>query len=586
MTIQILPDELISQIAAGEVVERPASVVKELIENALDAEATEISIRIAGAGKTLIEVSDNGKGISHSEIKLAVQRHATSKLRSAKDLFQIKTLGFRGEALASMAAISRFTLTSCEPDSKTGGKIVVDGGRIQSFEQTGVPVGTVVSVEDLFYNVPARYAFLKKAATEKNHINNLVYRYALAYPDVRWALHQDQRPVLRTSGNGNRREILATMYGISTSKEMIEVNLDDGLRRVYGLISPNTITRSTRREMTFFVNGRWVQDAGLSAALYKAYASYLPPGRYPIAAVFLAVPPEEIDVNVHPAKAEVRFQFSQEIFSLVQRAVRRAFLSFTPVESDSSNGWRDRHNSSTSSVGISGISWDKRAWENERMIDPAWEIAGDIRKETSFSSVQYARQTAILPEGMGLLRLIGKMQQGYLLVEGPDGLYLIDEKAAQERILYESLLGQVEAGGIQTKELEESSVLPYKDDPDELQRTFQSLGIELEPFGAELIKITALPVLIHDSDREYVLSALLNDKMKETFSTGEEMTEYLLRRLAFHLGSVFNTGDDRERQNQLISALQTCQSPRQTPNGLATMIHLSLDFMNRQFGRD
>ena len=579
MRIQKLPDELISQIAAGEVVERPASVVKELIENALDAEATEIIIRIEEAGKKLIEVSDDGRGIAQTELSLAVQRHATSKLRQAEDLFQIATLGFRGEALASVAAISRFSITSRQNDAVTGGKIVIDGGKVISVEETGVPQGTVVHVEDLFYNVPARFAFLKTASTEKNHINNLVYRYALAYPDVRWSLFQDQRPVLRTTGNGSRREILAGMYGVSVSKEMIEVNLEENSRQVYGFISPTEVTRSSRREMTFFVNGRWVQDAGLSAALYKAYDHYLPPGRYPIAVLFLVLPPKEIDVNVHPAKAEVRFQQPQEIFSIVQRAVRRAFLAFTPLKPEAQETWA---NSAPASSGgsSSGVHWGE-----PRAIDPAWQMAADLRSDEDASGEKFAYQSAILPEGMGLLRLIGKMQQGYLLVEGPDGLYLIDEKAAQERILYERFLRQTEEGGIQTAELDSAEIFAFGGEADSLTELFAALGITVEAFGADLVKVSGVPALLSGFTKKPILEGLLRDQQEHRFSIDEEATEFLLQRLAYHAGSIFSTGSDTQLQNQLVSALQTCQSPRQTPDGRATMIHLSLDFMNRQFGR-
>ena len=580
MTIQKLSDELISQIAAGEVVERPASVVKELIENALDADATEISIRCEDAGRKLIEVSDNGKGIALSELSLAVQRHATSKLQKADDLFHIQTLGFRGEALASVASISRFHLTSRLDSAQTGGKIVIDGGRVVSVEEIGVPQGTVVHVEDLFYNVPARYAFLKTTATEKNHINNLVYRYALAYPEVRWSLQQDQRPVLRSSGNGNRREILASMYGISVSKEMIEVNLEDRARKVYGFISGSDITRANRREMTFFVNGRWVQDAGLSTALYKAYDTYLPPGRYPIAAVFIQLPPDEIDVNVHPAKAEVRFQHSQEIFTLVQRAVRRAFLAYTPMNPAAQDAWSSSAPTNLSR-GSSGSTWGY-----PQTIDPVWEIAGNLKQKTDHSPREVVYQTAILPEGMGLLRLIGKMRQRYLLVEGPDGLYLIDEKAAQERILYENFMRQVEQSGIHTVELSSTITLAYNGVVSTLVDVFNPLGIEVESFGVGMVKVSSVPEIGNCPDLEYVLTALIRDVQENKLATIEESVEFLLQRFVFHIGSMFSTGPDPQQQSQLISSLQTCQSPRQTPDGRATMIHLSLDFMNRQFGRD
>ena len=483
-----------------------------------------------------------------------------------------------------MAAISRFTLTSCRQDAKSGGKIVIDGGKVQSVEETGVPQGTVVHVEELFYNVPARLAFLKKPATEKNHINNLVYRYALAYPKVRWSLRQDHRPVLRSSGNGNRREILAAMYGISSSKEMIEVSLEDRGRKVYGYISPVEFTRSNRREMTFFVNGRWVQDAGLSAALYKAYDQYLPPGRYPVSVLFVEIPPEEIDVNVHPAKSEVRFRYSSEIFSLVQRAVRRAFLAFTPMDPEVKDAWV---NSSPTRIGsASAFGRNGPRWSQASSIDPAWDIAGSVRNDQPKSYNPSVQQSAILPDGMGLLRLIGKMKQGYLLVEGPDGLYLIDEKAARERILYEKLLRQVEEGGINSVPLFDSITISTTADVETLDEAISPLGFGVEPFGTDMVKFTKIAEILDIVDAEYIITVLLKEHQETNFSTPEEETEFLMKKLVYHAGSVFSTGSDRTQQNQLISTLQTCQSPRQTPDGRATMIHLSLDFMNRQFGRE
>ncbi|HEX7395496.1 MAG TPA: DNA mismatch repair endonuclease MutL, partial [Anaerolineaceae bacterium] len=340
MSIQILPDEVASQIAAGEMVERPASVVKELLENALDAGASQITIRIEQAGRRLIEVSDDGSGIPPAEIALALARHATSKLRSAEDLFHIVTLGFRGEALASIASVSRLTLISKTKDGSIGARLQVEGGRIGSLEQTGVPNGTVVRVEDLFYNVPARLKFLKQDLTERQQMDGLATRYALAYPAVRFQHFQDGRPILQTSGNGKRREVLANLYGVDTARQMIEVDLEEGDSRLTGFISPVALTRSNRREITFFINGRWVQDVSLNTALLQAYHTLLMVGRFPLAILFLELPPEEIDVNVHPAKAEVRFRSADRVFSLVQRGVRRALLAYSPVPQITNSYWK------------------------------------------------------------------------------------------------------------------------------------------------------------------------------------------------------------------------------------------------------
>ncbi len=275
MTIHKLADEIASQIAAGEVVERPASVVKELMENAIDADATKISIRIENAGKTMVEVSDNGMGIPFDQMELAVDRHSTSKLQTAADLFHIHTLGFRGEALASIGSVSRMVMTSRCVDQKQGGQINVDGGKFGHPIEVGVPVGTVVRVNDLFYNTPARLNFLKKDQTEKQLIETMVVRYALAYPERAMALTLDDKPILQTTGNGDRREILAKLYGADLSRQMLEVVFDGEGIQIAGFISPISVTRSNRKEITFFVNGRWIQDIALSTALLRAYQSYL-----------------------------------------------------------------------------------------------------------------------------------------------------------------------------------------------------------------------------------------------------------------------------------------------------------------------
>ncbi|HPO58912.1 MAG TPA: DNA mismatch repair endonuclease MutL, partial [Anaerolineaceae bacterium] len=337
--IRILPDDVVSQIAAGEVVERPASVIKELVENALDAGATDISIEVEGAGKRLIAVADNGQGIAPDELELAITRHATSKLSSAQDLFSIHTLGFRGEALASMASVSRLTITSRRPEELTGAYVRVEGGQVREIERYGGPAGTEVRVEDLFYNVPARLKFLKKDTTERQQMIALVTRYAMAYPETRFKLIMEGTRALQTSGRGDRREVLAQLYGVDVAKQMLEVQLVDGERRVQGFISPVALTRSNRKEITLFVNGRWVQDAALVTAVLRAYHTLIMVGRYPLVVLFVDLPPQEVDVNVHPAKAEVRFRDPDQVFSMVQRAVKRALLAYSPVPQVTRSFW-------------------------------------------------------------------------------------------------------------------------------------------------------------------------------------------------------------------------------------------------------
>ncbi|MFH1447076.1 MAG: DNA mismatch repair endonuclease MutL, partial [Chloroflexota bacterium] len=275
MPIHILPDHIASQIAAGEVIERPASVVKELIENSIDAGAGHISVVIEGAGQRLIEVADDGAGIPEEELPLALARHATSKLEKAEDLFNIQTLGFRGEALASIGSVSRLTLTSYTGQSEVGARIRIEGGRADKLNPIGVPKGSVVRVEDLFFNVPARLKFLKSDSTERRHITALVTRYAMAYAHVRWEFKQDGKIILQTSGNGDRREILASLYGVQEARGMLGLDFLERDIQISGFISPISMSRSNRREITIFVNGRWVQDASVTAAIIKAYHTML-----------------------------------------------------------------------------------------------------------------------------------------------------------------------------------------------------------------------------------------------------------------------------------------------------------------------
>ena len=283
------------------------------------------------AGKGLIEVADDGSGIPSDELELAASRHATSKLVRSDDLFSISTLGFRGEALASIGSVSRMTITSRVEKEMEGARIRVEGGQAGQLTKVGTTVGTTVRVEDLFYNVPARLKFLKTDVTERRTIDSLVTRYALAYPEKRFKLSEGKNVTLQTAGDGDRRSILASLYGVDVAKQMLEVMAEEEGYRLTGFISPTSLTRSNRREITFFINGRWVQEVALNMALLQAYHTMLMVGRYPLAALFLEIDPHAVDVNVHPAKAEVRFRDQDKVFSFVQRSTRKALLAYSPV---------------------------------------------------------------------------------------------------------------------------------------------------------------------------------------------------------------------------------------------------------------
>jgi DNA mismatch repair protein MutL len=582
MTIRVLTPEVASQIAAGEVVERPTSVVKELLENALDAGARTVSVNITGAGRTLIQVADDGAGIPADELTLAVKRHATSKLVSAEDLFRIATLGFRGEALSSIGSVSRLIITSRTADSPAGARLRVEGGIIGRLEKVGAPVGTMVTVEELYYNVPARLKFLKQEGTERRTIDSLLTRYALAYPQVRFRVSEGKTPSLQTGGDGNRRAILAALYGVDTARQMLDViSAEDGLK-LTGFISPVAQTRSNRKEITFFINGRWVQDTPLTTALLQAYHTLLMVGRYPLATVFLDVPPEEVDVNVHPAKAEVRFRNPDRIFSFVQRSVRRAILAFTPVPQEATlNLW-------------GGVA------SQPRSIDPLWSLAhaesgvesresGGNPPFTPLTTDDTQLSTDDSHRTTPILRLIGQIGATYLVAEGPDGLYLIDQHAAHERVLFEKLMAQHDSRNIPSQTLLTPVVVDLSRSSAELLITqipfLQHFGFHVEPFGQNSYQVRAMPGLFINSDPAAALRALVEDFEEDEAPLQNELEAKIAGRVCKQLAVKAGQVLSPDEQRALLNDLEACTSPRTCPHGRPTMIHLSVELLERQFGR-
>jgi DNA mismatch repair protein MutL len=584
MPIRLLSSEVSSQIAAGEVVERPASVVKELTENALDAGAKNISISIEDAGRALIELADDGCGIAANELELAAARHATSKLVQSEDLFHISTLGFRGEALASIGSVSNMTITSRVASAKEGARLKVDGGMSGKVEKVGTPVGTVLRVENLFYNVPARLKFLKTDVTERRTIDALVTRYALAYPSVRFKVTDGKQATLQTAGDGDRRSILAALYGVEVAKQMLQVmDVEDRLS-LTGFISPTSLTRSNRKEITFFVNGRWVQEFSLTTALLQAYHTLLMVGRYPLTALFLEIAPEDVDVNVHPTKAEVRFRSQDKIFSFVQRAARKALLAYTPVSSVSPQLWGSRP-ASTERREV-GIDWSVA--HDETIDDGPQTIDHDVvTEENRPSSTVNGQKSFSAP--VPLLRLIGQIGSTYIVAEGPDGLYLIDQHAAHERVLFEKLMAQHDKKSISSQVLLTPEVVtlpPQSAKALTAQLPFLNhFGFEVEEFGTNTFQVRAMPTLFAGGDPSSALRALIEDFEEDEAPLQAEVEAKLAARVCKRLAVKGGQTLTNEEQRALLNDLEACNSPRTCPHGRPTMIHLSVDSLERQFGR-
>jgi len=598
MPIRLLSSEVASQIAAGEVIERPASVVKELLENSLDAGARAITIAIEEAGRKLIEIADDGAGIPSAELELAVSRHATSKLVRSDDLFSISTLGFRGEALASIGSVSRTSLTSRVKDETEGARLKVEGGNAGKLAKVGATVGTTVRVEDLFYNVPARLKFLKSDVTERRAIDSLVTRYALAYPDKRFKLSEGKNVTLQTSGDGDRRAILAALYGVDVAKQMLEITAEEEGYRLTGFISPTSLTRSNRKEITFFINGRWVHEISLSTALLQAYHTLLMVGRYPMTALFLEIHPEEVDVNVHPAKAEVRFRNQDKVFSFVQRSARKALLAYSPVPNVAPSLWGTTRTKPSESRSTVGLDW---AIGHDEQLPALSKVEGSVNRDlrletgpqTQITNSQLppseprppTSQFAAIP----LLRLIGQIGATYLVAEGPDGLYLIDQHAAHERVLFEKLMAQHEMKRIPSQSLLTPVVVTLPPQSANLLITqlpvLQHFGFDVEEFGPNTFQVRAMPALFTGSDPSAALRALVEDFEEDEAPLQNEIEKKLAGRVCKRMAVKAGQALSNEEQRALLTDLEACDSPRTCPHGRPTMIHLSVDLLERQFGR-
>ncbi|NWF70696.1 MAG: DNA mismatch repair endonuclease MutL [Chloroflexi bacterium] len=586
MTIQVLPERVIAQIAAGEVVERPASVVKELIENALDAGASVIRVEIDGGGKRLIRVSDNGAGIHSDEAALAVARHATSKLRSVADLEHIETLGFRGEALASIAAVSHMTLTTRHRDAAAGVRLRVEGGDLLRKQTIGAPAGTVVSVENLFFNTPARLKFLKADNTEKRQVTSVITRYAMAYPGVQFVLLQDGVEIFHSSGSGRLADVLVKVFGLDSFKHMLEVNSQgEGEHQVYGYSSTPELHRADRSRITLFVNGRSIQDASLTFAVVQAYHTLLMTGRYPLAVLMLRVPPPDVDVNVHPTKAEVRFRDPNAVFAAVQRAVRRAVVEAAQVTTmrqmvDVVTIRRPAQLDLELDMTDSG--------QYQRQQRPALiPRGGDIDDESTAIPVGPAAPAR--PRTLPMLRVLGQISAAYIVAEGPAGMYLVDQHAAHERILYEQFMDNHERQGLiaqyaltaQTIQLAPLEARLLEEHLDSLTH----FGFALEAFGPNTFAVRSVPALLADKDPTEILRALLQDleagKQPGQRTIEEKIILRVCKQAAVKAGQILSL----DEMQGLIRALERCRSPLTCPHGRPTLLHMSSDHLAREFGR-
>ena len=613
--IRILSDQVANQIAAGEVVERPASVIKELIENSLDAGATRIEVEFKSGGKNFMRVEDNGCGMSRDDALLSLERHATSKIKDAKDLDRLDSMGFRGEAVPSIASVSRFELQSKEEGAESGADILVDGGKLVYTKDCGMPTGTRIAVSQLFKTVPARRKFLKSDATESAHIIHQTRLHALAYPTVGFTLLEDGRQIFRTTPTGGLKERIAEIFGKATVKNLIPLEAEEGDLKLHGLIGRPGFSKASRHEMLVFVNNRPVENRTLGYALVESYYGHIPKGRYPVAFLFLDMPSNLVDVNVHPAKREVRFRNEAQVRGFAVRAILQSLrsslersgesapkpkaLSETPVDppkprprllSTESKGSTPKANASPVKDDRASEKPAPGTKEMSRPVEPASPIRNEKpTKQTETSEAAEKAKTQRERNESGW-RFIGWTQGVMAIFETDSGITLLDTRAASRRIWYERLAKALKENQCETQAL--LLPVPCEFDPvasavveDNLD-DIRHFGFDLSPFGRNFFRLEGIPTWLKEGEAEDFLREIVATLRKESGSQTQRLQarETIARRGAAKAASSKKISSQAEVE-ALADQLFSTKNPLADIDGRPSYIELTKGEIDRRFHR-
>jgi DNA mismatch repair protein MutL len=642
--IHILSDLVANQIAAGEVVDRPASVVKELLENALDAGATRIRIEVEGGGRKLIRIADNGSGMMRDDALLAFERHATSKVRSSGDLLTISTLGFRGEALPSIASIARVELTTRAQEEATGTSLEIVGGKMHRVSEAGAPQGTTIAVRDLFFNTPARRKFLKSETTELSHVTALVTNYALAHPDKHFELHSATHALLVAPPVQQLSERIYQIFGRETLDHLLpiaaEINLshiglpepppwkreanyvkpDPGHLRLHGFISKPELEKLNRNSIYSFVNQRLVRERVLLHAIAEAYRNILPPTSFPVVLLFLEMPPGEVDVNVHPAKTEVRFRQPSLVHDFVRDSVRTKLIHARPAMSFTTA--LETHPLATPSLGshispsaaeleaaglIAESDLPPVAQEGESLVlvpdalapvpgrldfspvEPTAPLRVDDGAPSVAGYVAEDEDAATL-RTLGSLKALGQLRESFILATNEEGLWIIDQHVAHERVLFEKVLRDRKVEGVQRQrllmpllvELTPAQMVRFAEIADELDRN----GFEAEPFGPRTLAIKAAPIGLEGRELERMLVEVLEQSDREEQSENlEAVRTRVAASIACHSAIKVNTPLDPARMEWLLAELAKTEHPTSCPHGRPIVLRYSWKEIQKAFHR-
>lgn len=622
--IALLTQDTIDKIAAGEVVERPSSVVKELVENAIDAKATAITIEIKEGGISFIRISDNGCGIDKAEVPLAFLRHSTSKIRTVEDLLSVSSLGFRGEALSSISAVARVELITKTSDSLTGVRYQIEGSKEIAFEEIGAPDGTTFIVKDLFYNTPARKKFLKSAQTEGSYIADMVEKLALSHPDISFKFIQNNQTKLHTSGNGNIKDLIYHVFGRDISSSVLAVDLENDLFSVTGYIGKPIITRGNRNYEIYFINGRYIKSQLLSKAIEEAYKSFLMQHQYPFCVLYFTFKGESLDVNVHPTKMELRFDNNQEVYQylcdgLYEVLSHKEMIPEVPISNEQKvsivrefkesipepfegrrlNQIRESvRKDSPYEVKYPSHTNDVKTTINERpsyhtdimkrMLDVEDSVVTETKKYENITLESLSNEF-LSKDAKKKHRIIGQLFKTYWLVEFEDKLFIVDQHAAHEKVLYERTMATLREKEYTSQTISPPIVLTL--DANEIRmlekhkKQIKQMGYEVESFGGKEYMISAIPANLFHVDMKDLFIEMLDD-----FSnlSGRETPELILEKVASMSCKAAVKGNQSlsfSEFDTLVEELLTLENPYNCPHGRPTIVSMTKYEIEKKFKR-
>ena len=606
--IHVLDQNTINKIAAGEVIERPASVVKELLENAIDAGATAITVEIRDGGISFIRVTDNGCGIQKDELPLAFLRHSTSKIRSVEDLFTVSSLGFRGEALSSIAAVAQVEVITKTARSLTGIRYQIEGGEEKAVEEIGAPDGTTFIARNLFYNTPVRRKFLKTAMTEGAHVADLVEKIALSHPEISIRFLQNNQNKLHTSGNHNLKDIIYTVYGREITANLLPVGHQSELMTIGGFIGKPVIARSNRNFENYFINGRYIKSSMISKAIEEAYKPFMMQHKYPFTLLHFTIEPEFLDVNVHPTKMELRFRDGETVFSLVRDAISMALADKELIPQVALHNEKEKKEEERE---LRKIDQGKRIlipepFETKRMEQWEQPPKPDLIRETRTLYVAERRTPApaqkpkesqmdlfeeklLAPETRSRHKLIGQLFSTYWLVEFKEQLYIIDQHAAHEKVLYERTMASLKTRQYTCQQVDPPIILTLSGREETLLnknlKAFTDIGFEIEHFGGREYAVRGVPDNLFSIAKKELLTEMLDELAEDTQVGNSEMIYEKVASMSCKAAVKGNKALSMTEADNLIDQLLKLENPYACPHGRPTIISMSKYELEKKFKR-